>query len=313
MFMIPYTHSSSFDEIYRSEIIKGSDNNEETGEVNPLLIANIKYQVGYEYVLRVKIIYRSSLTNNKEVTLCETVAQLSEILGHGIGGLGSIPMLASPHLRSQAIVFFRLLPLFPLVLNHLSFLPCGPITSKNPLKQSYVFYHEDHYDQPAVHADEWGFESRLSIKVPFIFLNNLKKVIKKSRTAWLERKVNEMNSKNSILYNNDLNLLLGEYTSYNCDNSITHFEAEREWEFVLGYSARNPLQLPTTNNISKSISSPEINLLDNVSTTDNNVTSSGIKYQYIGRYPTEWYDSQTARLDMVASEVNAAIKRYVEG
>ena len=167
-----------FADVYQSEII------EDCVDISPSLVAEIRYASIGETFLRVKILYSSTATNGKDITLCETMLSLNEIAA---GRLTKVSM-TSKYLKSSASLRVNVVDPFRPVLQECSFLPVAKNNLGNPYKQLYVFRQEDSASPRSVYCEEYGFEARLSVKMVVAFLDETLRALALSKSAWTARR-----------------------------------------------------------------------------------------------------------------------------
>jgi hypothetical protein len=171
------TSSSDFRDVYRSEIIENSY------DICPSLVADIKSGNIAESYLRMRILYISNLNGGKEVIVGDATTSLKEIINSRHLRLS----LSSPYLKSMATLEVKLIEPFRPLLQHSSFAPIAMKNPGNPFRQPYVFYHEDSTTVPSVYCEEFGFETRISCGMVIAFLDECLRAISLSKNAWIAR------------------------------------------------------------------------------------------------------------------------------
>lgn len=171
------TSSGDFRDVYKSEIIENSY------DICPSLVADIKFGNIAESYLRIRILYISNLTGGKEVIVGDATSSLEEIINSRHLRLS----LSSPYLKSMATLEVKLIEPFRPLLEHSSFAPIAMKNPGNPFRQPYVFYNEDNTTVPAVYCEEFGLETRISCGVVIAFLDECLRAISLSKNAWIAR------------------------------------------------------------------------------------------------------------------------------
>ena len=270
--------------------------------------------------------------------------------------------MTSPYLKGSASLQITLFSAFRPILVHPYLLPRAPTTQQNPLTQSYVFYRDDEWAvPPVVFAEELAIEARISIRVPAVFLTSLLASLTRSKIAWLA-------CANQVIYP----IITHTLTTYlltarplmmipaisvqdaqrlrhadssgpvSCEeismdmhdlsNSTSAVTAMREWEWLLGYDAKDPFSDVPTVAVSSSSSATmstavplpefgpsslrnEVDLLDlNDFEEDSNplpppgtTSGSGHDKETTCRHSVSFCSNYVARLDELVDEVREAI------
>lgn len=171
------TSSGDFRDVYKSEIIENSY------DICPSLVADIKFGNIAESYLRMRILYISNLTGGKEVIVGDATSSLKEIVNSRHLRLS----LSSPYLKTMAVLEVKLIEPFRPLLQHSSFAPIAMKNPGNPYRQPYVFYHEESTTVPSVYCEEFGFETRISCGAVIAFLDECLRAISLSKNAWIAR------------------------------------------------------------------------------------------------------------------------------
>ena len=258
-------------DVYRSEIIEDPP----IGMVCPTLCAKVECAHRVDYILKIRVLFNSkSWTGGKEMTVCECTVHMSDIVNNGHISTS----MTSPYLKGSASLQITLFSAFRPILAHPSLLPRAPSSLRNPLTQSYVFYRDDEWAvPPVVFAEDLAVEARISIRVPVVFLANLLAALTRSKVGWLAcaNQVQHILSQHTHAHNTHSHNTLSHniqslslhtdacYTDQDAqrlrhaDNSgpisseeismemqdgplTSAASAMREWEWLLGYDARDP-------------------------------------------------------------------------
>lgn len=171
------TSVEDFHDVYRSELIDDSP------DITPSLVAEIKYAAIGETLIRVRVLYSSPMTGGKDVILCESIFPLHEIIRDKARRVS----MASKYLKNHAILEMTVIEPFKPVLQNTSFAPIAKKNPGNPYKQSYMFYSDDISIPHAVYCEEYGLESRISVKMVIAFLDEALRTLKQSIDAWDHR------------------------------------------------------------------------------------------------------------------------------
>ena len=170
--------SGDFRDVYRSETI------DDTFDISPSLVADIRCQNVAESTIRMRILYSSNLSGGKEVIVAEAMASLGDMLSTGNMRFS----LSSQFLKDKAILTVKVVERFRPVLMHSAFTPVAAPNPGNPHSQSYVFYHEDNNAAPAVYCEEYGLETRISGFVVTAFLDECLRTLSMTKNAWIARR-----------------------------------------------------------------------------------------------------------------------------
>ena len=172
------TSSSGFFDVYRSEVIDDSD------DIYPSLVADIKYGAIADTLIRVRILYSCTMTSGKDIILCETVFPLHDIVRDTTIRVS----MTSKYLKNNAILEMIVVEPFRPVLQSTSFAPIAKNNPGNPYKQSYMFYSDDISIPRAVYCEEYGLESRISVDVVVAFLDEILRSLSLSISSWARRR-----------------------------------------------------------------------------------------------------------------------------
>ena len=172
------TSSSGFFDIYRSEVI------DDCNDICPSLVADIKYAAIADTLIRVRILYSSTMTSGKDVILCESVFPLHDIVRDTTMRVS----MTSKYLKCNAILDLIVVEPFKPVLRNASFAPIAKNNPGNPYKQSYMFYSDDVSVPRAVYCEEYGLESRISVDVVVAFLDEILHSLSLSISSWARRR-----------------------------------------------------------------------------------------------------------------------------
>ena len=172
----PLSRGGDFADVYRSEVI------DDSSDINPSLVAEINCENAGDTLIRVRIQYSSTMTSGKDFILCETMLSINEITA---GKLSKVSM-TSKYLKGNALLEILVIEPFRPLLSDSSFSPIAKANIGNPYKQSYLFHSEE--QSRSVYCEEYGLETRISVAASIAFLEETRKAITDSRSAWAARR-----------------------------------------------------------------------------------------------------------------------------
>ena len=299
-----------FREVFRSETLGDLP----PGAVCPSLVATVRCPQHVDSTLRLRVHYSSKgWTGGKEVVLCEaTFASHDVIVKRRV-----CAPLTSPYLKTPAAVELTVLAPMRSVLEHRAFSPRAPPNEQNPLLQSYVFYRDDEYAvPPPVFVQEHALECRISGRVPEAFLEAVLAALERSKAAWVGHGNLEAHRIRSadcgVLSANDIGVEVG------VEGCPPHVTARREWEWLVGMNAADPLAGPsvpadTISPVSSSSSASsahlaqEVDLLNFDDSILPTVNGDDVVKRHC-RYSVPAVAAYVAQLDELADEVREAAR-----
>lgn len=169
-------YSLLYDTVYESEEIE--DINE---ALLPSLIAVLENPPDKDCKVRINVYYSSTLSK-EPLIMASTSFNLRDFLRAKKDTYSSI--MGSEHCRAP-IAHVRLLDKLPETLSTEAISSRSGPKDWNPLEQKYVFQREE--GLPPCYCEELTAESRLSFKMPQLFLKNFANILSESIVVWTKR------------------------------------------------------------------------------------------------------------------------------